>query len=103
MDAGASSEKQTAKKPRVGDGTPGPGRKKGVPNKHTTILKDALLLAAQIAGGEGKDGLVTYLASQAKENPQSFLPLLGKVLPLQISTDEPIKIEITRRIVGGAK
>lgn len=61
----------------------GRGRTKGSRNKTTTMLKDALLLAATEAGG--KDGLVGYLKKQALENPQSFLPQLGKVLPLQLT------------------
>lgn len=63
----------------------GKGRTKGVPNKTTKLLKDALLEAATLAGG--KDGLVGYLTKQALANPQSFLPLLGKVLPLQVDAD----------------
>ena len=47
-------------------------------------------MAAATAGDDlspekGKGGLVGYLAYQAKENPASFLPLLGKVLPMQIA------------------
>jgi hypothetical protein len=63
------------------------------------MLKDALMEAAHRAGG--KDGLVGYLAGQAKENPQSFLPLLGKVLPLQVSGDGggAIGIEIIKRVI----
>lgn len=82
---GQSTEKQTAVKRKVGDGTPGPGRPKGVPNKNTTLLKDAILAAATKAGG--KSGLVGYLTAQATANPQSFLPLLGKVLPMQLTGD----------------
>lgn len=95
--------KETTGKRKVGDGTPGPGRPKGVPNKNTTLLKDAILAAAEKAGG--KDGLVGYLTTQATANPQSFLPLLGKVMPMQITGegDGPLKIEITRRIVSDAK
>jgi hypothetical protein len=75
--------KETTGKPkRVGDGTPGPGRPKGIPNKTTKLLKDAILEAATKAGG--RDGLVGYLKTQASQNPQSFMPLLGKVLPLQL-------------------
>ena len=39
--------KETGKNPRPGDGTPGPGRPKGVPNKATALLKDAILKAAE--------------------------------------------------------
>ena len=78
-------------KRRVGDGTPGPGRPKGVPNKNTTLLKDAILQAATEAGG--RDGLVGYLVAQAKENPQSFMPLLGKVLPMQVQLEGAVRIE----------
>lgn len=75
--------KQTAVKRRFGDGTPGPGRPKGKPNKTTTLLKDAILEAATKAGG--KEGLVGYLTLQASENPTGFMTLLGKVLPLQVN------------------
>lgn len=75
-----TSVKQTDKK--LFAGKAGPGRPKGVANKTTTLLKDAILEAAEQAGG--KDGLVGYLKAQASANPQSFLPLLGKVLPMQI-------------------
>jgi hypothetical protein len=72
-------------------GNRGKGRKKGVPNKTTALLKDAILKAAESAGGP--QGLVGYLETQARENPGPFLALLGKVLPMQIAGDgEPIKI-----------
>ncbi|MEM8794090.1 MAG: DUF5681 domain-containing protein [Pseudomonadota bacterium] len=61
------------------------GRPKGVPNKSTALLKDAILKAAQEAGGGGEEGLVTYLKQQATENPGPFMTLLGKVLPHQLT------------------
>jgi hypothetical protein len=61
----------------------GKGRRRGVPNKVTALLKDSILVAATAAGG--KDGLVGYLKLQAIKNPQAFLSLLGRVLPLQVS------------------
>lgn len=61
----------------------GIGRPKGIPNKSTMLLKDALLLAAEQAGG--KEGLVGYLKMQAIKNPGPFMQQLGKILPLQIT------------------
>jgi len=89
--------KETARKPRPGDGTPGPGRPKGVPNKTTALLKDAVLKAAEAAGGGGPDGLVNYLVAQAKQNPTPFLSLLGRVLPMQVSDEVDKSVSVTIR------
>lgn len=78
---------------RVGDGTPGPGRPKGAPNKTTALLKDAILLAAHKAGGEG--GMVEYLTEQAEKNPGPFMALLGKVLPMQITGEDGGAVLVT--------
>lgn len=72
------SVKKTDKK-RVGDGTPGPGRPKGIPNKTTAALKEMILGALDEKGG------VDYLAKQADQNPAAFMTLLGKVLPMQVT------------------
>ncbi len=79
----------------------GKGRPKGSKNKQPALLKEALLEAATQAGGD--DGLVGYLLTQARSNPQSFLPLLGKVLPMQISGDEenPLRTVTTIELVAG--
>lgn len=61
------------------------GRKKGVPNKTTQALKEMILQAAELAGGEG--GTVAYLERQARENSTSFNVLLGKVIPTQVTGD----------------
>jgi len=93
-----------AEKRKVGGSTPkntgnmGKGRRKGVPNKTTALLKDAILTAAEQAGD--KDGLVGYLKKQAEEEPVSFMSLLGKVLPMQIQgdADNPLVLKVT---IGG--
>jgi hypothetical protein len=77
----------------------GKGRKKGVPNKTTALLKDALLQAATNAG----DGdMVAYLTRQAKANPGPFMALLGKVLPMQIAgdPDNPLRTITTIELVA---
>jgi hypothetical protein len=70
---------------QIGKGKPGPGRKKGIPNRTTTLLKDAILQAAEQAGGT--DGMVGYLKTQAVDNPGPFMALMGKVLPMQVQGD----------------
>lgn len=61
------------------------GRAKGTPNKVPTLLKEAILMAADSAGG--REGIAGYLKVQAQANPGPFMALLGKVLPLQITGD----------------
>ena len=63
-----------------------PGRPKGSPNKTTALLKDAILKAADGAGGA--EGMVGYLQKQATDNPGPFLGLLGKVLPMQVAGED---------------
>ena len=61
------------------------GRKAGTPNKLTGALKDMILQALDGAGG------VEYLQKQATENPNAFLALVGKVLPLQVGAGDGLK------------
>lgn len=78
---------------------PGPGRPKGLVNKTTALLKEAVLLAAELVGedGKGKDGLVGFLQKQAaKENNAPFMALLARILPMQVAGEGegPIKVII---------
>ncbi len=84
--------------PKIGTGLPGPGRPKGAPNKTTALLKDAILKAAQRAGGGSEDGIENYLADQAIKNPAPFIALLGKVLPMQIAGDADNPLQMVGRI-----
>lgn len=56
----------------------GKGRKKGVPNRVTGELKQMILQALDGAGG------VAYLQEQANKNPNAFMSLIGKVLPMTV-------------------
>ncbi len=72
--------------------SPGSGRAKGTPNKITTDLKSMILGALEGAGGE------KYLKDQAQKNPSAFMALIGKVLPLQISSGgDKILVEIVKQ------
>lgn len=68
--------------------TSGQGRPKGTPNKTTALIKDMIIKALNMAGGD------QYLARQANENPAAFMVLVGKVLPLQITGDSGAAIEV---------
>jgi hypothetical protein len=79
------------------------GRRPGVPNKTTRVLKEAGILAAEIVGfpkfkrdkygdivpgsaqATGKDGLIGYLTFLALHEPRVYLGFLGRLLPLQIN------------------
>jgi hypothetical protein len=69
---------------RKGDGR---DRKRGI-NKNTRILKEAIMLAAEIEGhdGQGKGKLVGFLRRVAQEDLRAFCMLLGRVIPLQVDT-----------------
>jgi hypothetical protein len=68
-------------------------------NKTTALLKDAILKAAEAAGGpsvgDRPGGIVAYLQQQAKDNPGPFMALLGKVLPMQVTGEGGKPIEHT--------
>lgn len=80
-------DKQTDTK-RIGAGKAGPGRPKGSANKTTTSLKEAILSAAAEHGEDdmGKDGLTGYLRKVAREDVKAFAGLLGRVLPLDVTS-----------------
>jgi hypothetical protein len=74
----------------------GAGRKKGSPNKLTGELKEMILEAANLAGGEG--GTVQYLRTQAAANPTAFMSLLGRVLPMTMAGDKDNPLAVRQTI-----
>lgn len=85
----------------IGKGKPGPGRPKGMPNKTTALIKDAIIQAAQNAGGD--EGMIGYLTEQAEKNPGPFLSLLGKVIPTQLANADGETLAISVTIGGDDK
>jgi hypothetical protein len=55
------------------------GRQKGTPNKLSGDIKAMILAALDKAGG------AEYLYRQALDNPNAFLSLVGRVLPMQLN------------------
>ena len=82
--------------------TPGSGRKKGTPNKHTAELKECILEAGHRAGMKhGKDGMTSYLEHQAVENPTAYMGLIGKVLPTTIKGNGENGEFVVKVTIGG--
>ncbi len=78
--------------PKTARPQPKGGSRKGIPNKTTKALKDMILGALDDAGGQ------KYLTACAK-NPRTagtFLQLVGKVLPLQITGEGGGPVMVTR-------
>jgi hypothetical protein len=71
------------------------GRKKGTPNKTTTLIKDMVLQALDQAGG------VKYLLKLSDENPAAFCTLLGKVIPLNLTSEDGTMSPPTTIIIRG--
>jgi len=68
------------------------GRKKGTPNKVTGDVKAMVLDALERAGG------VDYLLTQSANNPNAFLTLVGKVLPLTVAGDPTNPLQTVTRV-----
>lgn len=68
----------------------GGGSRKGRPNKLTADVKAMILAALDQAGG------TQYLLTQAQSNPNAFLTLVGKVLPMTVAGDpaNPVRTSI---------
>lgn len=76
--------KQTEKK--LFAGKPGPGRPKGVPNKTTTLAKQAILDAFDKLGGT--DALVKWAQTDDDHLKAFYTQIWPKVLPLQVTGED---------------
>ena len=82
----AAPDKETAGKPRVGDGTPGPGRPKGSQNRATKAVKDTILAAAEELGGA--DRLVEWAKEDPKNEAAFWSSIYPKLLPKELTGPE---------------
>jgi hypothetical protein len=88
-------------------GIPNPGKPKGAIAKNTRLLKEAIMLAAEIEGqdGNGKGKLVGFMRKVAQEDLRAFCMLLSRIIPLQVETKEmePEKKRTTYKSVEEVK
>ena len=75
----------------------GPGRPKGVPNKISKNLKDAVLAA--LNHGEGAEA---FFLQRKEEDPNAFMAFLKGILPseVQVTGKDGEKLAITVNFVG---
>lgn len=82
------SDKQTQK---IGKGKPGPGRPKGLQNKLTRTVKEAVEAAFNELQADAK----VNLAAWGKENPSEFYRLAGKLIPAAIDAKVSGTVNVT--------
>jgi hypothetical protein len=92
----ATPAKAKNQSPKVGESTPvnrgnaGKGRAKGVPNKATRAVKEALEEAFERRGG------VDALLAWAAEEPSDFYALWAKLLPKNVAVDGAVTLRVVR-------
>lgn len=89
------TDKETAGIRRVGDGTPGPGRPKGVPNRATAAVREAIAAFAEANIGK----LQGWLEATARKHPEKaadlFLRALEYHIPKLARTETTLEGELT--------
>jgi hypothetical protein len=60
---------------------PGPGRPRGVPNKFTGDLKEAILAGVN---GSNKQGVAGFVLDLSLDRPTSAAALLGRLIPVSM-------------------
>lgn len=88
-----SDVKKTAE---IGKGKAGPGRPKGMPNKTTQSVKDAIAAAADALGGAER---LTQWAKEDPANERAFwATIYPKLLPLQVTGEggTALQVQIVR-------
>ena len=81
----------------VGSGQPGPGRPKGVANKATKTIRDAVMQAFDEVGGAA---YLVELARGTQSDRAAFTSLLNKVLPTQINANVEGGIQVQLSWLG---
>ncbi|MFT3885666.1 MAG: hypothetical protein QM724_09610 [Flavobacteriales bacterium] len=81
----------------IGKGTPGPGRRKGVPNKLTIGARLAIQASFDELGG------VAALTAWARKNPTEFYRLYARLIPIEANVEVAQRVIIIDDIVPAAQ
>ena len=73
------------------------GRKPGTPNKTTSAMREAILEAFDRAGG------ADYLERLAEDDPRTFVALLAKLVPREVSAKLALEPVVVLRDYTGMK
>jgi len=65
---------------KIGEGAPGPGRPKGVPNKATSAVREAIARMAE----ENSENFVAWLNQVAASNPEKACDIYLKAIEYHI-------------------
>ena len=84
-------------------GNAGMGRRKGSKNKTTSMIKEAIVLAAEAVGsdGKGRDGLVGYCEHLARNEAKAFAALMGRAMPVQVEGGGENGAIVTEIVIRG--
>jgi len=88
-------EKESLENARIGEGKPGPGRPKGMPNRTTVAVREAIAAFAEA----NVDKLQIWLDKTAEKNPDKaadlFLRALEYFTPKLARTETTLEGEVT--------
>lgn len=87
---------------QFGNGVNQSGRKQGSTNKFTRIIKEAILIAAELEGsnGQGAGKLVGYMRKIAREDVRAMAMLIARAMPLQTEIkQQDMRVEVTYRTI----
>ena len=80
---------------KIGEGKPGPGRPKGLPNKTTQAFKDAVEMAAEGLGGAPR--LIAWAKEDPKNERDFWVAIYPKLAPLQVNHQGSVNVSISGR------
>jgi hypothetical protein len=93
------ADKETTNNRRIGDGTPGPGRPKGVPNRATTAVRDVFSAFVEANAGRAQ----ALFEQVARKDPAKALDLLARlsefVIPKLARTELSGEIGVRGKLV----